>query len=342
MMLARSFPHATLLCAAALLLAGPISANDSEAEIGLGGIELKPSSALRMLKEDLYVSADLVRVDYVFENPTDEYITTTIAFPMPPQPRGLAARDMYYDNTENWSGFDFATHVDGRPLRLQQLDRAMIGDRDVTDAIAERGWPMAWAHADELDPFSQLSEAEQEALVAEGWAVRDPLFGNRVVPAWDQVTYFVREQGFEPNSTVSVRHEYVPMIGGSAGSVLYPQYRRDADEDSLLSEYRAQYCVDDRFLAGVDKRVGATDGSEERQTYMAETWLSYVLSSGANWDGPIRDFRLVVDKGSPDNLVSFCMDGVKKISPTQFEAVKTDFEPTRDLDVLIVTFFRYD
>ena len=36
------------------------------------------------------------------------------------------------------------------------------------------------------------------------------------------------------------------------------------------------------------------------------------------------------------------MNGGKKISPTQFEVVKTDFEPTRDLDVLIVTFFRYD
>ena len=341
MMFARLLPSAALLAAAGFLLASPIAANDSEAEIGLGGIELKPSSALRMLKEDLYVSADLVRVDYVFENPTDEYITATIAFPMPSQPRGLAARDMYYDNTENWSGFDFATHVDGRPLRLQQLDRAMIGDRDVTDAVAERGWPMAWAHFDELNPFARLSETEQEALVAEGWAVRDPLFGNEVVPAWDQVTYFVREQTFEPNSTVAVRHEYVPMVGGSAGSALYPQYRSD-DADSILAEYRTKYCLDEDIVAGIDRRGANPGGAEEMQTYMGETWLNYVLSSGANWDGPIREFRLVVDKGSPDALVAFCMDGVKKIGPTQFEVVKQDFEPTRDLEVLIINFFRYD
>ena len=341
MMFARLLPSAALLAAAGFLLASPIAANDSEAEIGLGGIERKPSSALRMLKEDLYVSADLVRVDYVFENPTDEYITTTIAFPMPSQPRGLAARDMYYDNTENWSGFDFATHVDGRPLRLQQLDRAMIGDRDVTDAVAERGWPMAWAHFDELNPFARLSETEQEALVAEGWAVRDPLFGNEVVPAWDQLTYFVREQTFEPNSTVAVRHEYVPMVGGSAGSALYPQYRSN-DADGILAEYRAKYCLDDDIVAGIDRRVANPGGDEEMQTYMGETWLNYVLSSGANWDGPIREFRLVVDKGSPDALVAFCMDGVKKIGPTQFEVVRKDFEPTRNLEVLIVNFFRYD
>ena len=119
-MIARVMPRAALLAAAGLLLASPIAANDSEAEIGLGGIVLKPSSALRLLEEDLY-----------------------LAFPMPAQPRGLVARDVYYDNTENWSGFDFSTHVDGRPMRLQQIDRAMIGTRDVPDLIASRGWPAA-------------------------------------------------------------------------------------------------------------------------------------------------------------------------------------------------------
>ena len=34
---------------------------------------------------------------------------------------------------------------------------------------------------------------------------------------------------------------------------------------------------------------------------------------------PIGRFRLVVDKGAPGNLVSFCGEGVRKISPTRFE-----------------------
>ena len=44
----------------------------------------------------------------------------------------------------------------------------------------------------------------------------------------------------------------------------------------------------------------------------------------------------MVDKGKPRNLVSFCMNGVKKISPTQCEVRRKNFEPSRDLDVLIV------
>ena len=43
-----------------------------------------------------------------------------------------------------------------------------------------------------------------------------------------------------------------------------------------------------------------------------------------------------MDKGHPDRLVSLCMDGLRKVSPTRFEVVRTNFEPTRDLDVLFV------
>jgi len=340
-MLARFLRRVGLLGVAGFLLASPIAANDSEAEISLGGIVLKPSSDLRLLQEDLYLSAEVVRVDYVFENPTDEYIDTTIAFPMPTQPRGLLTRDYYYDTSEDWDGFGFSTHVDGLPVRLKQMDRAMIGTRDVTDEVVARGWPVIWSDSDEANPFAGLSEAEVAALLAQGWAVRDPLFAERVVPAWDAATFFVRDQAFPPNSKISVRHEYVPMIGGSAGSALYLQYR-DGEPDSILSEYRERYCIDDQFLAGVDRRLAKNAGNDEVQTFMTETWLAYVLSSGANWDGPIGRFRLVVDKGSTDNLVSFCMNGVNKIGPTQFEVVKTDFEPSRDLDVLILSFHRYD
>ncbi|WP_182419623.1 DUF4424 family protein [Bartonella sp. HY038] len=38
--------------------------------------------------------------------------------------------------------------------------------------------------------------------------------------------------------------------------------------------------------------------------------------------GVIEDFRLIIDKGKPDALVTFCGDGVQKISPTQFEMRK--------------------
>jgi hypothetical protein len=68
----------------------------------------------------------------------------------------------------------------------------------------------------------------------------------------------------------------------------------------------------------------------------SEERIEYVLRTGANWAGPIGSFRLVVDKGDADSLISFCGEGVKRLSPTQFEMRATDFVPRRDLSILIL------
>ena len=47
-------------------------------------------------------------------------------------------------------------------------------------------------------------------------------------------------------------------------------------------------------------------------------------------------FRLVVDKGDPKNLVSFCGRNVKQIGPTQFEMAISNFTPRKDLAVLFL------
>jgi hypothetical protein len=68
----------------------------------------------------------------------------------------------------------------------------------------------------------------------------------------------------------------------------------------------------------------------------SEQRITYLLATEANRARPIKEFRLVVDKGDPANLVSFCGDGAKKIGPTQYELRRTDYRPTIDLHVLIL------
>ena len=65
--------------------------------------------------------------------------------------------------------------------------------------------------------------------------------------------------------------------------------------------------------------------------------IDYVLTTGANRRTPIGSIRHVVDKGAPGNLVSFCGEGVRRLSPTRFEMRKSNWRPDRDLKVLIVT-----
>jgi hypothetical protein len=102
-----------------------------------------------------------------------------------------------------------------------------------------------------------------------------------------------------------------------------------------LSNYEKLYCVDNDFLASAKKaeRLDATGFAQEP---FFERRIAYVLTTGANWAGPIGDFHLTVDKGAPGSLASFCADGVKKIGPTLFEVRHANFTPMRDLHVLIL------
>ena len=76
--------------------------------------------------------------------------------------------------------------------------------------------------------------------------------------------------------------------------------------------------------------------AEENTAQLRERRINYVLKTGVNWLGPVKDFKIVVDKGKPDRLVSFCLDNVKKISPTAFEIRMKDFTPDRDLKILLI------
>jgi hypothetical protein len=77
----------------------------------------------------------------------------------------------------------------------------------------------------------------------------------------------------------------------------------------------------------------ATEDSGQRYS---ESWIDYILVTGGNWEKPIGDFRLVVDKGSPSTLVSFSGNGGKKIGPTTFEMRKRNWRPGKDLAILFL------
>ena len=162
--------------------------------------------------------------------------------------------------------------------------------------------------------------------------------GDQSYPNWQVQAHVTREQVFPAGKTMVVEHSYKPVIGGSVGGML----ERASRKEQGFKGYAAAYCIDQSFIKGFDKRRCSrrkeSDGNEVDQFYV-EHWLDYVLKSGANWKGPIKDLRLVADKDKPGNLLSLCMTGVRKISPTQFEVRKTNFEPTQDIRILIAEFY---
>jgi len=319
---------AGMAAGAALLLSAATAANDSAAVTAAGGLVLTRNDAVDMVSEDLYVSADRIRVRYVFRNRTARPVRLTVAFPMPDfdltqigeSDRGLLA--------------DFSTRVDGRPVTMQVERRAFARGVEHSALLRSLGIPFTggatgYDGGPDSAALNRLSPADLARLEELGLIEGFDDGGRRAYDArwlvretwhWDQV--------FPPGRDVIVEHSYTPGTGGTVSTAFgNPGIR---GEDYMRDAIRL-YCADAEFLAAAERlvrRPGIVNVSEQ--------WLRYILTTGGNWRSPIGDFRLVVDKGRPENLVSFCGEGVRRISPTQFEMRRRNWRPERDLDVLIL------
>lgn len=321
---------------AALIVLGSAApaarANDSSAELRAGGLVLAKTNAIVMASEDLYLSKDKIRVVYEFENVSGADVTATVAFPLPDLPPGEEPIEIPNVASDNF--VNFATTVDGAPVALSVEQRAFIGDMDVTARLAANGIPMSPRHPNVSAAVLALPEATRAALAKDGLVERQDYNAGRgwevgYAAAWTLKTKFYRTQTFPAGRRVRVEHSYQPVAGYSVGALL--ALPKSAEWAKERAEMVRTYCVDGRFERAIRQKLrGRTE------VLMPEVTFGYVLKTGANWAGPIRQFRLVVDKGAPDNLVSFCATGVTRISPTQYEVRKTNFTPTQDLAVLIL------
>lgn len=320
------------------MTAGPARANDSTANLAAGGLVLSRNDAIEMQSEDLFISMDEVRVRYRFHNRTAKDVTTLFAFPLPDITAPSDANNFSVPvSTADTNFLDFHTTVDGAPVTMQVEQRAFAVGVDRTDLLKRLGLPVAPHNAALGKMIVALPAAAQRELRELGMIKYEEYgTGNGVMqrvgqPLWSARTTYYWKQTFPAGQDVVIEHRYKPSVGGSAQSSVGMDY----ESERTRAEYRERYCVDPGFLRAVramQRRYPAEGGGN----VISEYRLGYILKTGANWSGTIRHFHLAVDKGSPSNLVSFCMDGVRKVSPTRFEATKTDFWPTRDLDVLIL------
>ena len=150
------------------------------------------------------------------------------------------------------------------------------------------------------------------------------------IPTWTMRTIYYWNQVFPAKSVISVSHSYKPSVGAAVETVVGSEY---ANAESMR-EYLERYCVDDDFIRAV--RRLRRPSSKRGRLMLTEQRLEYILTTGANWAGTIRDFTMTIDKGAADNLVSFCGTGVRKISPTKFQVTMKDFYPEKNVDVLIL------
>jgi len=324
--------------AAALLLAtcfvSPARANDSVAGVGAGGLILGRTDAIEMASENLYISMDEVRVDYVFRNRTDKAVETIVAFPMPDIAANPYTMPSLPDNASD-NFLDFQVGFDGRPVRPQLEQRAFAVGVDVTPLLTEHKIPAT--------PFLEATFKALEGLpepVANDWIDRGLIFidsydngdgwKNVRTPLWTLKSTYWWKSTFPAGKDVKVAHRYKPSVAASVGLNFF----YDQTFQPSYQEYKQSYCTDQGFERIVKK---AAAGNPDGYPPFSEYHVDYVLTTGGNWAlGNIGKFKLTIDKGDPANIVSFCGTNVKKTGPTTFEMSEDDFYPQRDLKVLIL------
>jgi hypothetical protein len=303
---------------ALVLAATAARANDSTAQLAAGGLVLTRSDAIEMQSEDLYISREAVRVRYRFLNSSGRDTTVRVAFPMP----DIGGPDFFMrdvsiplDAPANILGF--TTLVEGKPVKMEVEQKAMVGDADRSAWLIANHVPLA-VHLHAADAAIDRLPAEKRAEAA-----RLGLIDGEGQPLWVLRTTYHWLQAFPAGKPVTIEHRYTPSVGGTVMTGI----GQDWDTDTAQS-----YCVEPPILRSLARSTTGGEGPR-----YAENWVDYILVTGGNWKKPIGEFRLVVDKGTPSTLVSFCGEGVTKTGATTFEMRKRNWRPERDLSILFLS-----
>ena len=326
----------TLVASAALC--GTAFANDTMSTLGAGGLVFLTTEDVKMTSEDLYVSPDLIRVKYEFTNQTDKDVEALVAFPLPDiTGDGEFMVSIPTEDAENI--FGFATLFEGKPVDAELHQYAFATNLDYTKYLTDLGVPLTPFGEATINAIDALSDEQKTDMFKHGLVVPMEYDSGQgwqkdYYPVWTLKSTYTWQAVFPANETVDVEHSYKPSVGGTVAVTFLSDPYEDYDP---ATTYKNKYCTDDGFVNAVRKTL--TNPDEPYSAPFTERWLSYIWSTGANWQGSIGKFKLTVDKGRPENLVSFCWDGeVKKTSPTTFEMEATDWWPPygRELEVLIL------
>ena len=321
---------------ASIGLYGAAEANDGFFGLPAGGLTLQQSANIAMQEEDLYISLDEVRVNYVFRNDSNAPVKAQVGFPMPGLPVSV--------NFDAETGYDlheikdlellkFETRINGQVVTSKPIVRAyyypeqipwekqdrfyFTDAKDITSELVAASVPLTFDANAIRAAFARLSPAKKAEWNRRAIYFKD---ANYEAPNWFLSTVFVRDQTFPATTLVRVQHKYKPFPSG---------FVMVSNHFAFDKELAKSSCVDAPTERAIKRLLKPQGGG-------AGHVIDYILTTANTWKGPIGRFRLTVNKGAARNIVSFCGTGVKKTGPTSFSLEYTNFKPTQDLKVLIV------
>ena len=302
-----------------LLLTGAAHANDSMGTVSTSGIKYLKNPHIDMQSEDLHISEKQIRVHYKFKNTTAKDITETVLFPLPIVP---AATVSDFADTKGLVD-SFRIYADGKPVRPQAHVRAYFERRngslvDVTADLKKCGL----SDQELMHPWTKKQDGEK--IGSKIGACRSAKVQSMLpkqtdeLPDWSSQIIYSWKQTFKANSVTEIKHQYTPLVGGS----FLPSLKAK-DSKAFIDDY----CMDENFLKNFKNVKGGSKVYHH---------LGYVLTTGANWAKPIGKFTLTIDR-EPNTVLSLCWDkSLRKVGQNRFQAVKENFLPKKDLDIIFV------
>ncbi len=288
------------------------NANDSSSCIGLGGLVFKKNNKIIMESEELRISPDLIKVDYVYHNVSDEDIELLVAFPIP----NLEMDHFHYGidfHPPNW--WNFKTLVNGKEIEWFPFDP--------NEKFRRWEYPKNFKGR-KIKKFNPFIDDHLNCYTSE----KHP----------ENYLSIVRVQKFPANKKVKVQHSYSPTLGGGI-----PYYTANKMKNALLlkDRYKSQKnhqsslkCIDKQSAIPVLNKIN-DNYSEDLKWWQKLVWyneLSYILKTGNNWNGPIKKFRLEITH-TPPFFLQTCFKGLKRVSESKYVFEAKNYEPSENLNI---------
>lgn len=334
-----------------MLALAPASAmaNDGYGGLTATGLQFGKSKTTRMLSEDLYLSPHQVKVRYVFRNdgPKDEQ--GEVIFPLPPislaelQVTGFALPE---EKLRQDNAVDFQALVNGKKVAVQTERRAYLEPqepeqqtasfrydtpgKDVTSLLQQYGLPLSFNHEQIAAAIARLPQTAKDKLHAEGLV--NFFEGEPPMLQWSIVERYHWPQVFPAGQELRIEHQYNPAPPG--GIFDWPEKQTEIAD--YHRELLTTYCIDSGTQKALGKLLHPPTGKRPPGAGLA-VYLNYVLTTANTWHGPIGTFHLTIDKERPQNIVSLCMDDIRKTGPTTFEVERKNFTPHKDIQLLLVS-----
>ncbi|BCW86989.1 hypothetical protein sos41_01150 [Alphaproteobacteria bacterium SO-S41] len=335
--------------ALAAVLAAPAFANDGFGGLTATGLQFDQTGVVQMLSEDLYLSLEKIKVAYVFRHSGDEDLTGEVIFPLPPINLGSINESDFAIDREQLDKeniVNFTATVDGKAVAVK-TDRIAVMEApygeteppasrgyndpgtDITAVLTKYKIPLSLDFAKVSAALVKLPQAAKDDLTKLGYAGFDD---NGGYPLWSIIERYHWTQTFPHGKDVKIAHSYDGAFPGG----IFIWKGKPTSDDTWQAELTKKYCIDTGTGKAILNALRLEGEGADQYSVGTAYYVDYVLTTANTWAGPIGDFKLTIDKGNAKNVISLCVDGIKKTGPTTFVVEKKNFTPASDISILLI------